>query len=71
MQPTQVEPSGQVYHAAGPSEGGWLVLSVWDSKDGCDRFVPETLVPTLTSVQGGLAGPPQERAAEVDTLVTA
>ncbi|MGO8873377.1 MAG: hypothetical protein ACLQPH_18625 [Acidimicrobiales bacterium] len=64
-------PAGQTYHAAGPTEGGWLVVSVWDSKDECDRFVHETLMPTLTSVPGGLSGPPQERAAEVENLVTA
>jgi hypothetical protein len=63
-------PAGQTYHVAGPTEGGWLVVSVWDSKDECDRFVRETLMPTLTSVQGGLSGPPQERTAEVANLVT-
>jgi hypothetical protein len=53
-------PAGQTYHAAGPTEGGWLVLAVWDSKDACDRFVNETLMPTLTSVSGGFSGPPRK-----------
>jgi hypothetical protein len=64
-------PAGQSYHAAGPTDGGWLVVSVWDSKDVCDRFVSEILMPTLTSVTGGFSGPPEERAAEVANLVTA
>ena len=64
-------PAGQTYHAAGPTEGGWLVVAVWDSKEACDRFVHDTLMPTLTSVSGGLSGPPQERAAEVANLITA
>jgi len=64
-------PEGQIYHAAGPTEGGWLVVAVWDSKDSCDKFVGETLVPALQSTAGGLVGPPQERAAEVHNLVTA
>jgi integrase/recombinase XerD len=37
----------------------------------CDTFVSETLVPALPTISGGLAGPPQERAAEVTNLLTA
>ncbi|MDH3226326.1 MAG: hypothetical protein OEM67_04465 [Thermoleophilia bacterium] len=64
-------PVGQEYHAAGPCEGGWLVVAVWDSKASCDRFIREVLMPTLPSVEGGFAGPPQERTAEVANLLTA
>ena len=64
-------PAGQVYHAAGPTDGGWLVVAVWESKEACDTFVSETLVPTLPTISGGLAGPRQERAAEVANLLTA
>jgi hypothetical protein len=64
-------PAGQVYHAAGPCDGGWLIASVWDSKASCDRFVTEILLPTLPTVEGGFAGPPHERAAEVAYLITA
>jgi hypothetical protein len=35
-------PPGQTYHAAGPTEGGWLIAAVWDSKDSFDRFLSET-----------------------------
>ena len=64
-------PAGQLYHAAGPTEGGWLVVAVWDSKESMDTFASKTLLPALQSTAGGLAGPPQERAAEVANLVTA
>ncbi len=64
-------PAGQVYHAAGACDGGWLVVAVWDSKESCDRFVSDTLMPTLPTLEGGLVGPPQERTAEVHNLVTA
>ena len=30
-------PDGQVYHAAGPTDGGWLVVAVWDSKAPADH----------------------------------
>lgn len=64
-------PAGQVYHAAGPTDGGWLIAAVWDSQDSFDRFVNESLMPALQKVKGGFAGPPQQRAAEVSNLVTA
>ncbi len=64
-------PPGQLYHAAGPTDGGWLVVAVWDSKESMDTFASETLLPTLRNTEGGLVGPPEERAAEVVSLVTA
>ena len=64
-------PAGQIYHAAGPTDGGWLVVAVWVSKDSCEEFISGTLVPTLPTIGGGLVGPPQERNAEVAKLVTA
>jgi hypothetical protein len=64
-------PAGQSYHVAGPTEGGWLVVAVWDSKETCDQFMSETLIPTLSHVSGGFAGVPQQRDAQVANLVTA
>lgn len=63
-------PAGQTYHAAGPTEGGYLVVAVWDSKDACDAFIGGTLMPALQERHDTFAGPPQERAAEVANLVT-
>ena len=64
-------PAGQVYHAAGPTDGGWLVVAVWDSKGAFDKFLSDTLMPALQKVKGGFAGPPQERSMEVANLLTA
>lgn len=63
-------PAGQVYHAAGPSEGGILIVSVWDSKDSYERFLNETLMPSMP-VEGGVSGQPEQRTAEVVNLLTA
>jgi hypothetical protein len=63
-------PEGQLYHAAGPTDGGILIVAVWDSKESADRFVTETLLPSMP-VEGGFAGRPEERLAEVDNLQTA
>src|SRR3954454_2079002 len=56
-------PDGQVYHAAGPTEGGILVAAVWDSKESSDRFVSDVLLPSMP-VEGGFSGQPEERVAE-------
>jgi len=63
-------PDGQLYHAAGPTEGGILIAAVWDSKESADRFMSETLLPSMP-VAGGFAGQPEERVAEVMNEQTA
>lgn len=62
-------PEGQVYHAAGPTEGGFQVVAVWNSKSDCDTFVREKLMAAV--IEGGLEGRPEERAAEVVNIETA
>jgi hypothetical protein len=64
-------PDGQVYHAAGPTDGGYLIVAVWDSKEACDSFISDKLMAVLPTLEGGLAGPPQERSADVHNLETA
>ena len=63
-------PDGQLYHAAGPTEGGILIAAVWDSKESADRFMAEVLLPSMP-VEGGFEGQPEERGAEVTNLQTA
>jgi len=64
-------PAGQQFHAAGPTDGGWLVVALWDTKESYDSFVGSTLMPALQTTKGAFAGPPEERAAEVANLVKA
>jgi hypothetical protein len=62
--PNGVLPAGQKYHFSGPTEDGWLVVAVWDSKESYDHFMSETLLPTLSQVSGGFTGIPQRRDVE-------
>jgi hypothetical protein len=34
---------GMRYHAAGPSENGWCVIEVWESKEAAEQFLTERL----------------------------
>jgi hypothetical protein len=63
-------PDGQVYHAAGPTEGGILITAVWDSKERADDFVQNKLIASMP-IAGGFEGHPEERAAEIINLETA
>ena len=62
-------PKGQTYHAAGNTEGGVLVVAVWDSMESCDQFGADVLMPNVDK-PGGLEGKPEERAAESFNIVT-
>jgi hypothetical protein len=54
-------PDGQIFHAAGESDGGWTIMAVHDSKESWERFRDETLMPRLQAgVEGGFTTPPQE-----------
>ena len=70
VHPADGLPEGQLYHAAGPTEGGILIAAVWDSKESADRFMSEVLLPSMP-VEGGFTGQPEERVAEVINLQTA
>ena len=62
-------PQGQIYHAAGPSEGGWTIIAIHESKEGWERFRNETLMPRLQKgVEGGFTTSPEEKAFEVHNL---
>jgi hypothetical protein len=65
-------PEGQVFHVAGPSEDGWLIVAIHESKSSWENFRDGTLMPRLQAgVEGGFQGPPQETAFEVSNKQSA
>lgn len=63
-------PEGQIFHAAGPSAGGWTIVAVHESQASWEGFRDETLLPTLQAgVPGGFQTPPEELAIDVHTLL--
>jgi hypothetical protein len=59
-------PEGQSYHFAGPSDDGWVVFAVWDSRERWQRFRDETLMPGLQSLgDAGFPSPPEETSFEI------
>ena len=64
LHPESGLPAGQTHHIAGPTDGGFLVVAVWDSKASADGFITGTLIPAMP-IEGGFSGRPDERTAEV------
>jgi hypothetical protein len=62
-------PAGQIFHAGGPSAGGWTIMAVHGSKESWERFREQILIPRLQKgIEGGLSRPPQETEIEVFNL---
>ena len=38
-------PAGAIFQVAGPTDSGWRVVSVWESRDAFERFASEVLAP--------------------------
>ena len=50
-------PPGALFHAAGPYEGGWRVIDVWEDRAQFEKFAEEQIGPH--SLQAGIPGPPE------------
>jgi hypothetical protein len=62
-------PPGQLHHFAGPTEGGFLVVALWETREQNDAF-QQQLFPVVQSMENP-PGPPEERTAEVTNQVSA
>ena len=45
-------PDGCQAHIAGPVEGGWRVITVWESEDKFQQFREDALLPALREAGG-------------------
>ena len=62
-------PAGQIFHAAGPVEGGWRIFAVHDNQESWERFRDDVLMPKLQAgIEGAFDGPPEETAYELHSL---
>jgi hypothetical protein len=41
------DPEGLILHASAQTDGGMLIIDLWDSKEANDRFERELLLPAL------------------------
>jgi len=63
-------PDGQVFHAAGPSEGGWIIMAVHESQESWERFRDQILVPRMQAgIDGGFPTPPEETTIDLYAML--
>ena len=58
-------PEGWIFHAAGPTEGGWRVVEVWESQEAADAYFQERLGQVLQNVGVSLDQPDSFRVYNV------
>jgi hypothetical protein len=62
-------PAGQIFHAAGPSKGGWTIVAFHVSKKSWLRFRNRVLLPALKrGIKGGFTALPRETEIKVHNL---
>jgi hypothetical protein len=64
-------PEGCAVHIAGPTDGGWRVISVWDTEEQYQQFANEKLIPAFQEVAGEEGPTPRIEAHPVHTHFTA
>ncbi len=65
-------PEGQIFHAAGPTADGWVIVALHDTKESWEQFRDNTLNPRMAQgIEGGFTAPPEETAFEVAKHQTA
>jgi len=63
-------PKGQIFHAAGPSAGGWTIIAIHDTKESWEQFRDNILMPKMQAgIPGGFTSPPVETTFDVSNLV--
>jgi hypothetical protein len=66
VHPADGLPEGQVFHAAGSSQGGWTIMAVHDSKESWEHFRDSILLPRMQEgIAGGFTSPPQETTVDL------
>ncbi len=65
-------PEGQLFHAAGPSAGGWTIVAIHDSQESWESFRDGILMPRMAAgIEGGFTAPPVEQTFTVHNQQTA
>ena len=63
-------PEGLVVHAAGPTDEGFRMIGIWDSREAWDRFRDERLSTILESLSCGTRIQPTYRELQIAHLIS-
>jgi hypothetical protein len=62
-------PRGLVLHAAGPTDEGFRIIDVWESKQAWERFRAECLAPAIAALGGPSRPEPTVRELDLAHIV--
>lgn len=62
-------PMGALAQLEGPIEGGWRIISLWESREAWDAFLRDRLGPTLSQI--GVTTLPKFEVWPVQTMMIA
>ena len=62
---------GLIVHIGRPTDTGFQIIEVWQSKEHCERFVADVATPALIRLSGGQPTPaiPQDEFAALGLVV--
>ena len=63
IDPDSNPPEGLLFHASGPTDGGYAAIDFWRSRSDFDRFAQERIGPAMASL--GVTGAPDIEEFEV------
>lgn len=64
------EPTGLIIHTAGFAEEGFRIFEVWESREQCERFMNEVVMPSVMEVTKGQPGaPPKTTSYELHNVL--
>ena len=71
--PPDKTPDGMIVHSAGPSENGWYVCDIWESRDAFQRFMDNQLRAAVSDVMGDIPMQPgsEPQFFEIESLAVA
>lgn len=61
-------PNGLVLHLAGPTDEGFRVIDVWETREACERFEAVLLERGVTVQRDGLATPTLRELGVLDVV---
>ena len=64
-----IPPEGCHLHCAGWTGNGFRIIEFWESREDCEAFMRDHVMPTVMEVSQGEAKPPAVTAYELHTLL--
>lgn len=66
LQAGGIDATGRIFHVAGPMEGGWQVIDVFESQQAFEQFIGGALAPVMQKLE---IAPPALKISPVHNMI--